>query len=808
MEPLTPLPASALCWDCDPEKLPFQTTDDLPDLTEFLGQARALDAVRFGIGIRRDGYNLYVLGPPGVGKRTIVQSFLEQKAIADSRPNDWCYVQNFDEPHKPRALWLPAGCGAEFVADMEGLVEDLRSSIPSALETEEHKARIQEIEQETKEFQSRAFQQLTDLAQTRGIQVIRTHAGFALAPTREGKVLSPEEYEALSDAEQSKIQQVIEELQEELQSLVAKLPRWRREAREKIKQANQAAAQFALEHLMRPLQDKYGGLEDVAEFLRDVEEDVIANTDEFRPPDDEPESPFKSLRQQRSAVEEYQVNLIVDNSRQHGAPVVYEEHPSFQNLLGRVEHLSHMGTLETHFSLIKPGSLHRANGGYLVIEALRLFQQPFAWEGLKRCLYARHVKIESLAESLSLISTVSLEPEPIPLDVKIVLLGDRMLYYLLYQYDRDFAELFKVAADFEEQMDRSDASCQLYASLIATLVRRERHRRFDRTAVARILEHSARVAADSEKLTTHMRTIADLIREADYWCSHNAHDTVTAEHVQKAIEKQIHRADRLRERVQEQIQLGTLLIDTEGGHVGQVNGLSVLDLGNYSFGRPSRITATVRMGKGEVVDLEREVELGGPLHSKGVLILSSLLASRYAQDHPLSLTASLVFEQSYGMVDGDSASVAEFCALLSALSGIPIQQSLAVTGSVNQRGQVQAIGGVNEKIEGFFDVCLHRGLTGEQGVLIPASNVRHLMLRRDVVEAARCGRFQIYPIADVDQAIALLTGIPAGEPDEQGGYPDGSVNHAVAARLLKMFQLRQQYTAETGRSDPTLGRSL
>ncbi|MCL4205133.1 MAG: AAA family ATPase [Pirellulaceae bacterium] len=805
MEPLSPLPVSSLCWKCDPEALPFRTTDDLPDLTEFLGQARALDAVRFGIGIRRDGYNLYVLGPPGVGKRTIVQSFLEQKAIGDSRPNDWCYVQNFDEPHKPRALWLPAGRGAEFVTDMEGLIEDLRTTIPSALETEEHKTRIQEIEQETKEFQNRAFQQLTDLAQTRGIQVIRTHAGFALAPTREGKVLSPEEYEALSDEEQSKIQQVIEELQEELQSLVAKLPRWRRDAREKIKQANQDAAQFALEHLMGPLQDKYGGLEDVVEFLRDVEEDVIANTDEFRPPDDEPESPFKSLQKQRSALEEYQVNLIVDNGRQQGAPVVYEEHPSFQNLLGRVEHLSHMGTLETHFSLIKPGSLHRANGGYLVIEALRLFQQPFAWEGLKRCLYARHIKIESLAESLSLISTVSLEPEPIPLDVKVVLLGDRMLYYLLYQYDRDFAELFKVAADFEEQMDRSDASCQLYASLIATLVRRERHRRFDRTAVARILEHSARVAADSEKLTTHMRTIADLIREADYWCSHNAHDTVTADHVQKAIDQQVHRADRLRERVQEQIRRGTLLIDTEGGQVGQVNGLSVLDLGNFSFGRPSRITATVRMGKGEVVDLEREVELGGPIHSKGVLILSSLLAARYAQDHPLSLTASLVFEQSYGMVDGDSASVAEFCALLSALSGIPIKQSLAVTGSVNQRGQVQAIGGVNEKIEGFFDVCQHRGLNGEHGVLIPVSNVRHLMLRRDVVEAVGCGRFHIYPIADVDQAITLLTGTAAGGLDEQGRYPEGTVNHAVAARLLKMFQLRQQHTAEAGRSDLSLG---
>ena len=799
MEPLSPLPASALCWICDPDHLPFETTDHLEDLKEFLGQARALDAVRFGIGIRRDGYNLYVLGPPGVGKRTIVQSFLEQKAIADPRPGDWCYVKNFDEPHKPRALRLPAGRGAQFVAEMENLVEDLRTSIPLALETEEHKNRIQEIEQETKEFQNQVFQQLTDRAQALGIQVIRTHAGFALAPTRDGKVLSPEEYEKLSDTERAEIQQVIEQLQDELQTLVTKLPRWRREAREKIKQANQDAARFALEHLMRPLQEQYGDLDDVVQYLRDVEEDVIANTDEFRRTEDEPEMPFKSLRQQRSALEEYQVNLIVDNGRQQGAPVVYEEHPSFQNLMGRVEHLSHMGTLETHFSLIKSGSLHRANGGYLVIEALRLFQQPFAWEGLKRCLYMRHVKIESLAESLSLISTVSLEPEPIPLDVKIVLLGDRMLYYLLYQYDPDFAELFKVAADFEEQMDRSEASCLLYAQLIATLVRREHHRPFDRTAVARILEHSARVAADSQKLTTHMRTIADLIREADYWCTHNGHETVTAEHVDRAIDKQIHRADRLRDRVQEEIHRGTLLIDTQGSQVGQVNGLSVLDLGNFSFGRPSRITATIRLGKGEVVDLEREVELGGPIHSKGVLILSSLIATRYAQEHPLSLSASVVFEQSYGMVEGDSASVAEFCALLSALSGIPIRQTLAVTGSVNQRGQVQAIGGVNEKIEGFYDVCHRRGLTGDQGVLIPASNVPHLMLRRDVVAAAEQGRFHIYPITDVDQAIALLTGIPAGTPDPQGKYPEGTVNHAVAARLWELFQLRQQYSIQTGK---------
>ena len=394
------------------------------------------------------------------------------------------------------------------------------------------------------------------------------------------------------------------------------------------------------------------------------------------------------------------------------------------------------------------------------------------------------------------MSTVSLQPDPIPLDVKVVLLGDRLLYYLLYQYDHDFAELFKVAADFDESMDRSDENCQLYARLIATLVRRDRQRPFDRTAVARVLEHSARVASDSAKLTTHMRTVADLIHEADYWASRDQAAVVTAEHVQQAIDQQIYRSDRLRERIQEEILRGTLLVDTDGARVGQVNGLSVLDLGNFAFGRPSRITATARLGKGEVVDIEREVELGGAIHSKGVLILSAFLAVRFAQDHPLSLAASLVFEQSYGMIDGDSASVGELCALLSALSGVPIKQSLAVTGSVNQNGQVQPIGGVNEKIEGFFDVCRARGLTGSQGVLIPASNVQHLMLRQDVIDAAAAGRFHIYPIETVDQAVSLLTGMPAGAADEQGEYPPETVNHRVAARLWELFQLRLKYTAE------------
>jgi lon-related putative ATP-dependent protease len=484
------------------------------------------------------------------------------------------------------------------------------------------------------------------------------------------------------------------------------------------------------------------------------------------------------------------VNVMVDHSATTGAPIVYEDHPTVQNLMGRVEHTAQMGTLVTDFNLIKAGALHRANGGYLILEARKVLLQPFTWEELKRALRSQEIRLETLAQTLSLISTVSLEPEPIPLDVKVVLLGERLLYYTLAQFDPDFAELFKVAADFEDQMDRNADGHLLYARLIASLARKEQLRPFDRGAVARVIERSARLAGDAEKLTAHLRSIVDLLREADYWAGEAGHQVITADDVQQAIDAQIRRLDRVRERVQEEIQRGTILIDTEGATVGQVNGLSVLAVGQFAFGRPSRITARVRLGRGEVVDIEREVALGGPIHSKGVLILASYLGARYVPDRPLSLSASLVFEQSYSGVEGDSASSTELYALLSALAELPVKQGLAVTGSVNQYGQVQAIGGVNEKIEGFFDICRARGLTGEQGVLIPASNVKHLMLRHDVIDAVAAGQFQVYPVETIDQGIELLTGVPAGERDAQGAFPEGSVNQRVEARLVALSEKR------------------
>jgi lon-related putative ATP-dependent protease len=546
------------------------------------------------------------------------------------------------------------------------------------------------------------------------------------------------------------------------------------------------------------LRQAYGELPEVLEYLDAVEKDVIEHSEEFHLQPQSEDSPASVLGLPMSHPPDflrYQVNVLIDNSKTQGAPVIYEYHPSYQNLLGRAEHESRMGTLVTQFTLLKPGALHRANGGYLVLDALKLLQQPYSWDGLKRALNARELRIESLGESLSLVSTVTLEPEAIPLDVKVILVGDRMLYYLLYERDEDFAELFRVAADFDEQLDRTAENCQLYARYIATMARNEQYRPFDQRAVARVLEESARIAGDSEKLSISMMPIANLLREADYWASTDDAAVVTDRHVELALDKQVYRANRVRTRVYEQIRRGTVMIDTSGECVGQVNGLSVIDMGNFSFGQPSRITATVRIGKGEVIDIEREVDLGGALHSKGVLILSSYLATRYSHHRPLSLSASLAFEQSYGRVDGDSASVAEACVLLSALSRIPIHQSWAVTGSVNQHGKVQPIGGVNDKIEGFFDVCAARGLTGEQGVLIPQSNVKHLMLRTDVVDAVAAGKFQVHAIETVDDAIAILTGRPAGTANEAGEYPPGSVNQAVAARLEEFFQIRQSLSS-------------
>lgn len=785
------LAPESLYTPCDPAQFRFETTAELSG-GGIIGQERAMDALQFGVGIRREGYNLFVLGPPGIGKYSVARPYLERAAEMAPTPPDWCYLHNFEQPDRPRAVRLPAGRGQGLRKDMERLVEDLRNAIPVSFETEEYHTHVREIEEALKEKREQAFAELSAETESRGIALIRTPGGFAFAPVREGEVLKPDDYERLPDEEKQRIEATVEELQGKLANILRQTPKWQRESRDRIKALDREVALFAVGHLIEEIKKQYQDIEVVTTYLDAVQNDVIEHLQEFRGQEETPNILGIALTEKPS-FRRYQVNLLIDHGRSRGVPVVYEDTPLYQNLIGRVEHLTHMGALVTDFMLIKPGALHRANGGYLILDAKKLLTEPFAWEGLKRALYAREVRIQSLGQIYSYVSTVSLEPEAIPLDLKVVLLGDRFLYYLLQSYDPDFIELFKVTAEFEDRVERTPENDQLYAGLLAALTQREMLYPLDRAAVARVIEHGARQAEDAERLTVHLSSTMDLLRESDYWARQAGRALITRPDVQRAIDMQIHRVDRIRGQVQEGILRNLVLIDTAGTQVGQVNALSVIDLGNFSFAQPTRVTANARMGEGEIIDVEREVELGGSIHSKGVMILTSLLAARYARDRPLSLSASLVFEQSYGIIEGDSASVAEFCTLISALAEIPIDQRLAVTGSVNQHGRVQAIGGVNQKIEGYFDICRARGLDGGHGVIIPASNVAHLMLRGDVIEAVRARRFSVYPVTTADEAITLLTGVPAGARDAQGEYPSGSVNHRVEQRLREFAELRHEF---------------
>jgi len=782
------LAPSELRCACDPDKFDFETTAELEDLGEALGQRRAVDAIRFGIGIHQEGYNLFAMGPEGIGRRSVVRHFLEQQAPASEVPPDWCYVFNFETPHKPRALKFPPGEAAKFKRGMQRLVEDLRAGIPAAFETEEYRARRQEIENAFSERQEQGFGAIGERAKEQGIALLRTPGGFGFAPMREDAVLSPQEFHKLPASEQKRLEDAIAALQEELEGVIHEVPKWRREALHKLRELNRGVTKTAVNSLIEELKAEYESLAQVREYLGAVQEDVLDHAESFQQPKEGEQPtlfglPLPQAESAEQPLRRYAVNVLIGHEDAKGAPIVFEDNPTHSNLTGRIEHIAQMGTLVTDFTLIKAGALHRANGGYLVVDALRLLMQPFAYEALKRALRSHEIRTESLGQMLSLVSTVSLEPEPIPLDVKIVLVGQRLLYYLLHEHDPEFGELFKVAVDFEEDMARDAQSDLLYARVIATIGRRDKLRPLSRAAVARVIECGARDAGDADKVSVQMRGLADLLRESDYWAGIHGRDVVAAEDVQHAIDAQEDRSGRIRARLQEEILRGRLLIDTAGARSGQVNALAVVQLGGYAFGVPHRVTARTRLGGGRVVDIERESELGGPIHSKGVLILSGFVSGRYAAANPLSLAASLVFEQSYGGVEGDSASSAELYALLSALADVPVKQSLAITGSVNQHGDVQAIGGVNEKIEGFFDVCAARGLTGAQGVLIPESNRRNLMLRHDVIEAVAADKFHIYAVSTIDQGIEILTGLPAGERDATGQFPSGTVNHRVEQRL-------------------------
>jgi predicted ATP-dependent protease len=785
MKPLSP---DQLYRACTADELSFASMDELEGLEGLVGQDRALEAIRFGIGIRRKGFNLFALGPSGTGKHTMIDEMLRRQAAAEARAADWCYVNNFGEAQKPRALRLPAGRAVPLRDAMKRLIDELKAALPAAFESDEYRARREVIDEQFKQRHEQAFEGLQQRAQAQNVALIRTPMGLALAPVREGEVLSPEAFRHLAPAEQEAVKTALEKLQQDLEEIVRKVPQWEREHRDEVRKLNRDVTGLAVGHLIDELRRDWQDLPKVTEYLDAVEQDILEHAEDFlAQPGAAPEAAVGPLLNHVAAeprsFRRYQVNVLVEQIGRDGAPVVYEDHPTHQMLVGRAEHMARFGALFTDFNLLRAGALHRANGGYLILDARKLLTSPFAWESLKRALRAGEVRIESLEQMLSLASTISLEPEPIPLDVKVVLVGEPFLHYLLSALDPDFSELFKVAADFDDRIERKPENTRLYARLIASAVRRHGLRPLDAPGMRRVIEHLARLAGDGEKLSSHMGSLTDLLSEADHRAGEAGKTAISAADVQVAIDAQQRRADRVYRRLQEEIARGTIRVETTGERTGQVNGLSVISLGGIMFGQPSRITARVRVGRGEVIDIEREVELGGPLHSKGVLILSGFLGGRFAMQGPLSLTASLVFEQSYGGVEGDSASSAELYALLSALAEAPIRQNYAVTGSVDQRGQVQAIGGVNEKIEGFFDLCRMRGLTGDQGVLIPAANVRHLMLRHDVVEAAAAGKFHIFPIDTIDEGIEILTGVPAGELDHLGRFPPGTINHMVAARL-------------------------
>jgi lon-related putative ATP-dependent protease len=792
---IEPLTINRLRRRCDIDELPFEHTGELTPIEGFLGQDRAITALRFGVEIEHDAYHLFALGPTGLGKHAVIERLLAERARERGTPDDWCYVHNFAESHRPKAIALPVGRGLDLHHALDQLIDELQSALPAAFESDDYRTRRQAIEEAAQRQQEEAFEQLQSEARAKDVALVRTPVGMALAPLRGDEVLKPDAFKLLGEEEQARIKTNVEELQAKLEALMRQIPQWERDARNDVRQLNREVTTFAVKHLIDEIRSAFKDLPAVQEHLDSIEHHLINTTDhgvEGKP--DMVMAPTGPVQVQAAdRYRHYRVNLLIDRSRDRGAPIVYEDHPSHQNLLGRIEHLSQLGTLLTDFSLIKPGALHRANGGYLILDARRVLMQPFAWEELKRALRARQIRIESLAQSLSLISTVTLEPEPIQLDVKVVLIGDRILYYLLCALDPDFGELFKVPVDFSEDVDWSKDNALLLARMLGTLAQESKLRPLDRGAVARMIEHASRLADDVVKLSVHQRTLRDLLREADVFAKRRERTTIGRDDVEAALDAQIYRADRIRERTLEHIRRGTIMIDTNGAVVGQINGLVVSTIGGFTFGRPIRITASTRLGRGQVVDIEREVEFGGPVHAKGVFILQGFLGARFAADQPLTLHASLVFEQSYGPVEGDSASTAELCALLSALSSLPLKQSLAVTGSVNQMGQVQPIGGVNEKVEGFFDVCKQSGLTGEQGVIIPRANVDNLMLRLDVIDAVDQGQFCVYAVETIDQAMALLTGEPAGVRDTDGRFPRGTVNRRVVDRLSELAAAAKRF---------------
>lgn len=792
-----------LRYYCDAAEFEFETTESVPPLEGIIGQERAVRAMEFGLAIRRHGYNIFMTGLTGTGKISYAQTLVNDVAAAEAAPDDWCYVFNFQSHGHPVALNLPCSQGSVFAKDMEELVESLKLEIPKAFDAEDYERQKAEIFKEFQETRAHSFEELTKMAAEEGFVLKRASTGFVSIPLVNGEELSNEDYEALSEEEKEEFERKSSNVQIKAIQVVRKIQNAEKEMKAQIKDLENKIGLFAVGYLIDELKERYSTLDSVVRYLDEVQKDILDNLDEFRGVEEEEAMQIPWMRRKADPGYKYRVNLVVDNKDTVGAPVIVEANPTYYNLVGRVEYENKMGMVTTDYTMIKAGSLLKANGGYLILQVRDVLANPGAWEGLKRVLKTREACMENLGEQFGLLAMSSLRPQAIPVNVKVILVGNPYLYQVLYHYDEDFRKLFKVKADFDTEMSASQENMTKMASFIATHSQREGVKHFDRSGVARLVEYSSRLADHQKKLTTRFNEIVEIIYEADAWARLTNADIVSGDHVKKAIEEKIRRSDTYEQRLQELLDEGTLLLDLDGERVGQVNGLSVLNSGDYVFGRPSRITAVTYLGRQGIVNIERETKMSGRIHDKGLLILSGYLAATFAQKSPLSLSASLTFEQLYSGVDGDSASSTELYALLSSLSELPLRQDIAVTGSVNQRGEIQPIGGATYKVEGFFKACKLKGLTGRQGVMLPVQNVKNLNLCDEVVEAVRDGKFHIYPVAGIQEGIEILTGVPAGEADDSGQYPAESVYGRVARKLYEYNELLRKAQVDQDGSKPT-----
>lgn len=769
---------------CDPSIFNFGTTEEVEPFVGLIGQDRAIDALKFGLDIQSKGFNICVSGEPGTGRETAVLDYVSTIATTGPIPDEWCYVYNFSDPNRPNALRLPPGRGRQLCMAMIAVINDGKERVPRTFQSEDFVNRRDEILGAVQRHRDTLFSQLAAQARASGFLLQGNPAGFFLVPLQNNQPMDDQAFASLSEQERAEILQKREQLMNELRTAMKQEEGVEAAAMARLSDLEKTIAAIVVDSLLDKVEADFKDFPEVIEHLNHVREDMVENIEQFSPQQQQVMTPMGPMAQPAGlGLRRYQVNLLVDHSREQHAPVVHETNTAPANLLGKIEKEAVFGALVTDFTMIRPGSLHRANGGYLILSFDDLLMNPFSWVELKRVLRTGNLTIEEMAERMGYLETKTVRPEPIPWSGKVIGMARDDVYRALYTYDTEFRELFKVKADFDMHIARTPENEQAFAALISATARREGLPHLDAAAVARVVEEGMRFAEDQRKVSIRLGDLMDVVREAAYWARSDGKDVVGADCIDHAVRERIYRVNLIEEHVRESVARGIILVHTQGEVVGQVNGLSVVELGDTQFGQPSRITVSTGVGREGVIDLQREARLAGPIHTKAVMTLQGFLVDRYAIDRPLSLAARLAFEQSYGQVEGDSATCAETCALLSRLADAPIKQSFAITGSMDQRGEVQAIGGVNFKIEGFFDVCKAAGLTGDQGVIIPASNVQHLVLRQDVVDAVKQGQFRVHSISTVDEAIELLTGVPAGEKQPDGTYPAESINGRVLAKL-------------------------